>query len=137
MPREELRGRATAVDEQGRLLIDADDGPPQAVSAGDRAAMCARDSDRVGRNHEQSRGDPVPDIPPPPGGLGPSDPDEIVDQEELGPPLPPLETGPAAPMLDVPPGPESKVPPLASTDEPLRTPPASLEEQADAVNDER
>ncbi len=74
--------------------------------------------------------EPTPDIPPPPGGLGPSDDDEIVDKDELKPPLPSLETSPMDPMPDVPPGPESSIPPLASTDEPLDLPTTSLEEEA-------
>lgn len=53
-----------------------------------------------------------PDIPPPAGGLPPADDEEVVDQDELKPPLPPLETGPMPPMPDVAPGPESAMPPL-------------------------
>lgn len=59
-----------------------------------------------------TRDDPSPDIPPPPGGLPPADDHEVVDQDELRPPLPPLDTGTAAPMPDVAPGPESPMPPL-------------------------
>ena len=76
--------------------------------------------------------DPRPEIPPPPGGLGPSDEDEVVDQDELRPPLPPLDTGPMPPMPDVPPGPESSVPPLSSTDSPPQAPTRSLEDEAEA-----
>lgn len=75
--------------------------------------------------------DPVPDIPPPPGGLGPSDDEEVVDKDELRPPLPPLDTSPMPPMPDVPPGPESPVPPLASTDSPPAAPTPRLDEDPD------
>ena len=58
-----------------------------------------------------------PDIEPPAEPLPPGDDDEIVDQDVLKPPLPPLGTEPMAPMPPVPPGPESEVPPLGSVPE--------------------
>ena len=73
--------------------------------------------------------DPTPDIPPPPGGLPPGDDQEIVDQDELRPPLPPLETGPMPPMPDVPPGPESADAPLSPPDSPSEAPILGVEEE--------
>ncbi len=82
--------------------------------------------------------DDMPDDPPPPQrDLAEDEPDLLSDAEleEAAPPLPPLDTAPADPMVPVPPGPETAVSPLAEAGGAV--PEDSLEEMADAVEEGR
>jgi hypothetical protein len=78
-----------------------------------------------------------PGAPPPPRDLAEDEPDLPSDREleDLEPPLPNLDTDPAAPMVPVPPGPETPVSPLPEAAGAV--PATSLDEMADAVEEGR
>jgi hypothetical protein len=75
------------------------------------------------------------DAPLPERDLAEDEPDLASDDElaAMAPPLPDLDTDPAAPMVPVPPGPETTVSPLPEAAG--VAPQGSLEELADAVDD--
>ena len=78
-----------------------------------------------------------PDAPPAPRDLAGDEPELPSDREleDLAPPLPDLDTDPVAPMVPVPPGPETTVSPLPQAAGAV--PDTSLEEMADAVEEGR
>jgi hypothetical protein len=75
--------------------------------------------------------------PMPERDLAEDEPDLLSDSEldAAAPPLPPLDSAPADPMVPVPPGPETAVSPLAEAGGAV--PPDSLDDMADAVEEGR